>query len=82
MEDENYFQSSGWWYISHEEIPGIVVPQNSGNPGSVVVQAPRFLGGVGAVFQLPSMGRARIFFTETTLNVRKIVQIARKGGGN
>ena len=32
-----------------------------GNPGSVVAQGSRFPGGVEVVFQLPSMGGARIF---------------------
>ena len=43
--------------FSHEKIPGTVVLKNSGNPGSVVAQGPRF----------PSMGGARIF-TGTALS--------------
>ena len=50
-----------------EKIPGTVVLKNSGNPGSVVAQGPRFPRGVGVVFQLPSMGGARIF-TGTALS--------------
>ena len=46
--DKNYVQVRGWWYMSHEEIPRTVVLNN-------------FPGGVGLAFQLPSMGRARIF---------------------
>ena len=53
--------------FSHEKIPGTVVLKNYGNPGSVVVQGPRFPGGVGVVFPLPSMGGARIF-TGTALS--------------
>ena len=53
--------------FSHEKIPGTVVLKNSGNPGSVAAQGPRFLGGVGVVFPLPSMGGARIF-TGTALS--------------
>ena len=52
--------------LSHEEISGIVVLKNSGNSGSVVAQGSRFPGGLGVVFQLPSMGGARIF-TEAAL---------------
>ena len=47
--------------FSHEEIPGTVVLKNSENLGSVLAQGQRFPGGVGVVFQLPSMGGARIF---------------------
>ena len=36
--------------MSHEENPGTVVLKYSGNPGSVVTQGPRFLGGVGGYF--------------------------------
>ena len=52
--------------LIHEEIPGTVVLKNSVNPGSVVAQGPRFLGGVEVVFQLPFMGGAWIF-TRTAL---------------
>ena len=51
----------------HKKIPGTVVLKNSGNPGSVVAKGPRFPGGVGVVFQLPSMGGAWIF-TGTALS--------------
>ena len=44
-----------------QEIPGTVVLKNSGNPGSVVAQGPRFPGRVGVVFQLPPIGGAQIF---------------------
>ena len=54
--------------LSHEEIPGTVVLKNSGNPGSVVAQGPIFTGGVGVVFQLPSMGEPG-FFTGTALTL-------------
>ena len=58
--------------LSHEEIPGTVVVKNFGNPGSVVAQGPRFPGGVEVVFQLPSMGEARIF-TGTALSSKQYV---------
>ena len=54
--------------FSHEKIPGTVVLKNSGNPGSVVAQGPRFPGGVGVVFPLPSMGGARIFTGTALIN--------------
>ena len=41
--------------------------KNLGNPGSVVAQGPRLPGVVGVVFQLSSMGGARIF-TGTALS--------------
>ena len=47
--------------FSHAKIPGTVMLKNSGNPGSVVAQGPRFSGGVGVVFQLPSMGASPDF---------------------
>ena len=43
--------------LGHEEITGTVVLRNFGNPGSVVAQGSRFPGGVGVVFQFPSMGK-------------------------
>ena len=55
--------------LSHEKFTGSVVLKNYGNPGSVVTQGPRFPGGVGVVFQLPSMGGARIF-TGTALTLQ------------
>ena len=42
--------------------------KNSENPGSAVAQGPRIPGGVVLVFQLPSMGGARIF-TGTALSI-------------
>ena len=53
--------------LSHEEIPGTVVLKKSENLGYVVAQGPRFPGGVGVVFQLLSLGGARIF-TGTALS--------------
>ena len=47
--------------LSYNKIPGTLVLKNSGNPGSVVAQGPRFPGEVGVVVQLPSMGEAWIF---------------------
>ena len=46
--------------------------KNSGNPGSVVAQGPRFPGGVGVVFQLASMGEPR-FLLEQPSGISNIV---------
>ena len=55
--------------LSHEEIPGTVVLKTSGNPGSEVAQGPRFPGGMGVVFQLPSMEGARILIGNFTQGI-------------
>ena len=50
-------QSLCGYFHGNYKIIGTMVSENSGNPDSVVAQGPRFAGGVGVVFQLPSMGR-------------------------
>ena len=54
-------------YVEPQGNSGYCGAKTSGNPGSVVAQGPRFPGGVGVVFELPSMGGACIF-TGTALS--------------